>query len=554
MERLSSGLRVNSAKDDAAGQAVANRMTSQINGYNQAQRNMNDGISYTQSAEGYLDGVNDNLQRVRELTVQALNGTNKQEDLTAIQAEIEASLEEIKRVFKESEFNGTKIFSGDSGRLDIQVGYNDGETISTSIENFDLEKIGLKGFNIDGSGNETFKNVTFENDKATPSDLINKGFILKSTTIDGVNIYEKENSNPKASISDVAKYIAAEAEISNDPYSGGDGGEVFLNQSQYYIYSLAEQAFHRADTIDTYRGELKGLSGDPVYSGSNYTRFARDEGGRLYVTDDVGSEVRFYKIRSDMVDMDGVVDHDFSSEPYTTSVPRSELYTVEIIRPVADPDQPGESFFRGAFHDEPSYSPDEIEAIFEASGDSIISTGYMEVNDEKFTFSSDESEIDKNGLTVYVDENINEITYDTGDTIEYYELTDGEINTQENGNGNTIYIDKNSKLTEEKKYEELIFDSPAGKTIHPLKEIDESINQIDEQRSHLGSFQNRLESAIENSQSMSQDLTAARSRIEDADYAAETASLVKAQILQQASTSMLAQANQAPELVLRLLG
>ena len=133
MERLSSGLRINSAKDDAAGQAIANRMSSQITGLGQAQRNANDGISVAQTAEGALNQVNDNLQRVRELTVQAQNGTNSEKDLTSIQDEINQRLDEIDRISGQTDFNGTKVLASDTG-LKIQVGANDGETIEVNLQ------------------------------------------------------------------------------------------------------------------------------------------------------------------------------------------------------------------------------------------------------------------------------------------------------------------------------------------------------------------------------------------------------------------------------------
>lgn len=127
MERLSSGLRINSAKDDAAGQAIANRMTAQIKGLTQAARNANDGISLAQTAEGALNQINDNLQRVRELGVQSLNSTNTTEDLAAIQAEMVERFSEIDRIVEETQFNGEAVF--DAGDFTIQVGANDGQTI-----------------------------------------------------------------------------------------------------------------------------------------------------------------------------------------------------------------------------------------------------------------------------------------------------------------------------------------------------------------------------------------------------------------------------------------
>jgi len=128
MERLSSGLRINSAKDDAAGQAIANRMTAQIKGLTQAARNANDGISLAQTAEGALNQINDNLQRVRELGVQSLNSTNTTEDLAAIQAEMDERFAEIDRIVEETQFNGEAVFDTGAAFV-IQVGANDGQTI-----------------------------------------------------------------------------------------------------------------------------------------------------------------------------------------------------------------------------------------------------------------------------------------------------------------------------------------------------------------------------------------------------------------------------------------
>ncbi|HBU6129470.1 MULTISPECIES: flagellin [unclassified Enterobacter] len=136
IERLSSGLRINSAKDDAAGQAIANRMTSQIKGMNQAARNANDGISMAQTAEGSLNEINSNLQRIRELAVQATNGTNSPTDLASLQDEVKARLDEIGRVASKTDFNGIKLLDGTAGTagvVKIQVGVNDGDTINLDL-------------------------------------------------------------------------------------------------------------------------------------------------------------------------------------------------------------------------------------------------------------------------------------------------------------------------------------------------------------------------------------------------------------------------------------
>ncbi|WP_281434518.1 flagellin [Erwinia sp. BNK-24-b] len=141
IERLSSGLRINSAKDDAAGEAIANRMSSQIKGLTQASRNANDGISLTQTAEGSLDEVNTNLQRIRELTVQAKNGTNSADDIDSIQKEVDARLSEINRIGAASTFNGTAIFNS-TGSVNIQVGAND--STDANVISIDLSGAGFQ--------------------------------------------------------------------------------------------------------------------------------------------------------------------------------------------------------------------------------------------------------------------------------------------------------------------------------------------------------------------------------------------------------------------------
>ncbi|MEG6061027.1 flagellin [Enterobacter roggenkampii] len=136
IERLSSGLRINSAKDDAAGQAIANRMTAQVKGLTQAARNANDGISVAQTTEGALNEINTNLQRIRELTVQAQNGTNSADDLVSINNEVVDRMKEINRVASQTSFNGVKVLSA-AQTLNIQVGANDSETIGISLKKID---------------------------------------------------------------------------------------------------------------------------------------------------------------------------------------------------------------------------------------------------------------------------------------------------------------------------------------------------------------------------------------------------------------------------------
>lgn len=149
IERLSSGMRINSAKDDAAGQAIANRFTASIKGLTQASRNANDGISITQTTEGALNEVNTNLQRIRELAVQSANGSNSAADKASMQAEITQRLAEIDRTSRETDFNGTKVLSA-TQNLSIQVGARDNETISINLQKTDSAALSMRDFSVSG--------------------------------------------------------------------------------------------------------------------------------------------------------------------------------------------------------------------------------------------------------------------------------------------------------------------------------------------------------------------------------------------------------------------
>ncbi|MFW3614487.1 FliC/FljB family flagellin [Billgrantia antri] len=332
MERLSSGLRINSAKDDAAGQAIANRMTAQITGLSTAQRNANDGISVAQTAEGALNQVNDNLQRVRELTVQAQNDTNSADDRASIQAEIDQRLTEIDRISKETNFNGVKVLASDQA-LQIQVGANDGEAIAINLEEINASTLNLAGFDITGGAAISVDAGGFEN----------SGFTA----------------------------------------------------SEDATFTLTNGA-----TTNT------SVAGSEVFQGTDDAYYVKGDDGNYYA---------------------GTV------------------------------------------------------TAMTADGDTTV----------EVSFNADTP------------------------------LTEDAMNN-------------------------------AG--LGQLSRLDSALSQVDTLRSDLGAIQNRFESAITNLQTNETNLSAARSRIEDADYAKEVANMTRAQILQQAGTSVLAQANQVPQNVLSLLG
>lgn len=170
IERLSSGLRINSAKDDAAGQAIANRFTSNINGLNVAARNANDGISLAQTAEGALSEINNNLQRVRDLTVQAQNSSNSASDIDSIQSEVNQRMEEINRVTTQTDFNGIKVLNTGANTKDFsfQVGSKDSETIKISLDKSDGWNLAAAG-QTDGKTLNEYKITTEFADDAKPT-------------------------------------------------------------------------------------------------------------------------------------------------------------------------------------------------------------------------------------------------------------------------------------------------------------------------------------------------------------------------------------------------
>ncbi|MDE1475303.1 FliC/FljB family flagellin [Xenorhabdus bovienii] len=161
IERLSSGLRINSAKDDAAGQAIANRFTANVKGLTQASRNANDGISIAQTTEGALNEINNNLQRIRELTVQAQNGSNSKSDIKSIQDEVTQRLSEIDRISEQTQFNGVKVLSKDA-KMTVQVGANDNETIAIDLKKIDSSVLKLDKF-------DATKGSAFGSEKKTVS-------------------------------------------------------------------------------------------------------------------------------------------------------------------------------------------------------------------------------------------------------------------------------------------------------------------------------------------------------------------------------------------------
>ncbi|BCQ35484.1 flagellin [Erwinia rhapontici] len=281
IERLSSGLRINSAKDDAAGQAIANRFTSNIKGLTQAARNANDGISVAQTTEGALSEINNNLQRVRELTVQASTGTNSDSDLSSIQDEIKSRLSEIDRVSAQTQFNGVNVLAKD-GTMKIQVGANDGETISIDLKKIDSKTLGLDSFNVNGpkgtltaaSGTAAFSGyygattavsgATVAESGATDDLSTRLGLASGGAAVDGTNVYKDESGNLYAKVT--IKSTSA-AETNNLKANGFD---IASGASQDFYVAVDPQAADSTTTTGTaaFKIDTKSLSLSNLTQGS----------------------------------------------------------------------------------------------------------------------------------------------------------------------------------------------------------------------------------------------------------------------------------------------
>jgi len=541
MERLSSGLRINSAKDDAAGQAIANRMSSQISGLLQAQRNANDGISMSQTAEGALNKINDNLQRIRELTVQAANGTNSNSDLESIQSEIGQRLEEINRISEETSFNGTKVLDETRG-LKIQVGAYDGESITINLKQINQETLGLTGFNVDGSG------VT-ENTAATADDLVLAGFTAGTPNANGTTAYSKTVDTPNTAATS-ADVFAGLSDADTVTYSGTSNG---LNTAADgdYTYNAASDDFSfnvtgadandvashitptagnttsatitigskTTDVVIAANGSMTNTNGEALYIDSEGNLTTTNVGTTVDAT--VDNLLSFMAAADAAADVGGSgIDNNADLSSATITLANGTVYSGTDG---ADIDVTGATISASSL------------AAEAATTGATTSTGY--------TIAAGGAVTDGGGA-VFVD-GAGALTNDnqTSVTTTYYAHADGGVTDE---TGAHVYLDESGNFT---------FDAttPGSRTENPLDALDNALKAVDSLRSDLGALQNRFESAIDNLSTTATNLSAARSRIEDADYAVEVGNMTRAQILQQAGTSVLAQANQVPQTVLSLL-
>lgn len=544
MERLSSGMRINSAKDDAAGQAIANRMTAQVKGLAQAQRNANDGISVAQTAEGALNQINDNLQRIRELTVQSANATNSPDDLTSIQNEIGQRLGEINRISEETSFNGVKVLASEQ-QLKIQVGANDNEVIRVGLKEINAKTLGLASFNVDGK-------AEIANKAATQADLDAAANVTKSgnqyfmttdnTAVKAVEVLEGVAETIGVTVAGGTANALANAlgfttaagtvALADGLKSDGNGGFKF------------DVAGATAAEVKTFIQPATGSTAATYTAGGITHDILLDNSGS--VTDKNGQELFITAAGELTYDNVGGTLASATVTNLTTAINASDADVKAV-----------------------SLKLENGTTVSNASGGGAINVTNVGISAADLAAAADTANLTITTSTTAARDGaagVDAITIEADGTVKaggnaVYKTADGQLTqaTQEkeelfvrdNGNVTNIaadqyFVGQDGNITKSAT-------TAGARTEDPLKALDDALNMVDALRSDLGAIQNRFESAITNLRTNETNLSAARSRIEDADYAVEVANMTRAQILQQAGTSVLAQANQVPQGVLSLL-
>ena len=478
IQRLSSGLRINSAKDDAAGLAISDRMNSQIRGMNQATRNANDGVSMAQTAEGALSSSGDILQRIRELAVQSSNSSNSASDRQALQTEVTQLSSELNRIANTTEFNGQKLLDGTMGTANFQVGANSNQLISMAGANFQTNTYGNN--NISSNGVDAAATSTAAKGTITINGSLGTAEI-KTTA------YAAEQAGPPV-VPEVkgstAKSIASD--INNQSSKTG------VTASARTDMNLSMDAGSYSFTLASDNGSPVTVSFSVGGSASNATDYASAINAINAQSANTGVTAQYDSKNG------GVKLSNSSGENIKLG---HSAGTVNVKNYEADGDL-------------------QAAAAFEMDGTAGKATAVV------------------TGRISYDSENSFSVTDAAG-------AGDGS-----GGSGFLTAADGSaSKLKSVAALNITTFDGAQ----EAIKIADAALAKVNGQRAQYGALQSRFESAISNLQSTTENLSASRSRIVDTDFASETAKMTRGQILQQAGTSMLAQANSLPNGVLSLL-
>jgi flagellin len=640
MERLSSGLRINSAKDDAAGLAIATGMQSQITGINQAVRNANDGISMAQTAEGAMDEMTNILQRMRELSVQSANDTNSSSNRASIQKEVDQLYEELDRIANVTQFNGANILDGSGGSTTLQIGANSGETLSFSIDAVTTKDLNLNA--VSGLGDLNGGRVS-GNFGTTTVEAVDPATGLPTTSetksadgevaINGIDI-DAPASGSADDIADAINDKQGLTGVSASAYnvvegtpgiSGTTDGSVTIDVGGTGPVAI-EATADAQELVDTINRDVGGVTaslnsdGGLVLSNDTGKSIAITGGAQIGLSDDTyqgyvsldsadGTPVEVGMGSAATASADKVQDMGFnissgSDEISGGSVDGSPISAndgIEIngveLGDVAGTSAADKAFaineishqtgVSAAAHTKVEYSVNvgnmasEGASGFSINGAAIDMTGVKTVDEVVANINSSgiqgvvASTDEDTGQLVLSSQSGSDITVDTAGSAVFDvdtsagATTTGEITlTGEDGRDVTITSTATSQAAQEAAFDKLgltdmggnsgavgkgLSVNTAANASNSIDRIDDALDKISDSRANLGAIQNRLGSTISNLENVSQNLSAAKSRIYDADFAAETSKMSKAQILQQAGTSMLSQANASTQNVMSLL-
>lgn len=545
IQDLSSGMKINSAADNAAGFAIATRFTSQINGLTQAQSNANDGISLTQTTEGALTQVTANLQNIRDLAVQAANGTNSASDLQSIQTAITQSLAEINRTSQQTSFNGNSVLGAGATTANIQVGANDGQTIAIALQQINSSTLGLTGFNVNGTGTA--------NAAATASDLTSGGYV-KGSTINGTTAYARTyTAADNASLATViGKAVSGDTVTDGSVYTSTGTG-----------YSYGDVARTAANVTSDLKPAAGGSTNVTIKIGGTTTNANIDSNGNLTNSSDgkalyldgtgnltetsggtlaqanVNGAVASATLATDVAggDLLGSMGKASAGTGGTITVgsgaaPATYSYTVGTATAAATNLSISNAALATKVQTD-NKAGTAIAATLGGTGYSIAAGSGAGTGTVTATTGGAQVNIDNNGA----------LTTNTAQSL--YVQANGTVT---DGSANTVYDDSANagKFT-------LNTTSGTTSTANPLAKIDAALAIVSALNSSLGAVQNRLQSAISTAQSMTTNLSSSRSHIQDADYAVEVSAMTTAQIEQQAGTAVLKQANSTAQGVMSLL-
>ena len=538
MTRLSSGLKINSAKDDAAGMQIANRLTSQMKGLTVAVKNANDGISMAQTAEGAMQESTNILQRMRELALQSANGSNSDDDRKSLNQEFTALKGEINRISSTTTFGGKNLLDGTMQNTKFQVGANANETISFGVG--DLSSAGLKGQYSTASvpGGDLAgmaATVTGGAKSAGLTEVTGAVPVLYTAKpTDKLNINGKD-----ITFADTDTTVDLQKEAINDALAGTNttadvvGGALVLTNTHGAVAITGADAGKFGLTAGTTSNVTTGDSllakGEITINGQPITW---DGAGTPPVDATVDSILTQIKLLPDV----GDAKIDSNGRISLTSANGKTLTLAD-----------------GA---NANGGPGSLAALGLASGTTNVKT----VADTSLKIGATEIKIAKGSDIDSVISSINSASAGATAT----KTDDGKISLSGNKDivisaGSTgtladlgLLAGTTSAVTSQTTVDNLdILDATSSQ--NTVQALDAAIQQIDSQRSALGAVQNRFDSTVSNLTSINENASAARGRVQDADFASETAELTKQQTLQQASTAILSQANQLPSAVMKLL-